>query len=255
MYICDHHNDRIQKWTQGATTGVTVIGVAAATGAAMIYDPQALTVDKNGYMYVTGHKLHSVVRYPPNSPNGTTIAGTGSTGSALDEFNESRDVIVDDNLNFYVVDMKNNRVMKWAPNATSGTVAISHTSINGVHSMLFAPGSQSQVYLSDQNGNSIYLWTFGASSASSTLTQVNSSNAVLTQPEGIVFDSYNNLYVADSGKNRIVMYCTNKTVGIPVIGESGTTPACTKPMDVAFDSNLNMYVLLDSAQVIKYTRL
>ncbi|CAF3993333.1 unnamed protein product, partial [Rotaria sp. Silwood1] len=149
----------------------------------------------------------------------------------------------------------NQRLMKWPPNATTGIVMISDFNSDGVVGILFAPNSTDEFYLSDSKTNSIYLWKFNQSAPNTTLTQVSSTKTTLNKPEGIVYDTSNNLYVADNGNDRIVLYCVNSTVGIPVIGENGTTPAPNAPMDVAFDSNLNLYVVLDGNEVIKYTLL
>ena len=199
--------------------------------------------------------LDSVQRFPPNSSNGSTIAGTGIAGNGLNELDGPTDMVVDADLNLYVVDMKNKRVMKWEPNATAGIVMISDNSIDGVHGMVFAPQSSNQVYLSDTNQNGIYLWTFGAATPNLTLTQVNSTRATLNQPWGLTQDRYSNLFVADRNNDRVVMFCANSTVGIPVVGETGTSPVTNAPMDVAFDSDSNLYVVLDGNVVIKYTRI
>ncbi|CAF1132863.1 unnamed protein product [Rotaria sordida] len=256
LYVCDHHNDRVQKWAKGASSGVTVAGSTAGSGATAVPHAQSLTFDKYGNMYVTSHELDKVLRFPPNSFTGTTVAGSSSSGSGLDDLNDPTDMVVDNNLNLYVVDTKNNRVIKWAPNATSGTPVISSTLIDGVQGILFAPGSSNQVYLSDSGQKCIYVWTFGASSPSITLSQVtNSTKTTLNEPQGIIFDSSNNLFVADKKNNRVVMYCVNSTVGIPVVGESGTSPVPTNAMDVAFDSDYNLYVVTEDDEVIKYARL
>ena len=70
---------------------------------------------------------------------------------------------------------------------------------------------------------------------------MNDTDNVLGKPRGMVFNPYGNLYVADSGNNRVIMYCAGSTVG-PVIAAS-TTPAITTPMAVALDSGLNLYVV------------
>ena len=254
MYICDHHNDRVQKWVIGAPNATTVAGANAGTGATATSHAQSLTFDKNGDMYVTGHALDKVLRYSGNSVIGTAVAGSTS-GSTNDKFNEPTDLYVDDNFNLYVVDSKNNRVMKWAQNATIGTPVISSSLINGVKGILPVPGNPDQVYLSDEGG-SIYLWSFNASSPNMTLFNVTSSSSPrLGKVQRMNFDTQKNLFVADKDENRVVMYCMNSTVGFPVVGESGTTPAVTSPMDVAFDSKGNLYVALDGNVIVRYIRL
>ncbi|CAF4543732.1 unnamed protein product [Rotaria sp. Silwood1] len=256
LYVCDHHNNRIQKWLSSATNGSTVAGASAATGASAIGDPEYLAMDKDGYLYVTGHVYDTVLRISPISFVATVVAGTTSSGTGNNQLDTPTDMVLDDNLNLYVVDSNNKRVMKWIPNSTTGIVVISNLNSDMVVGIQFASNSKNEFYLSDERNNRVYLWEAGVSAANITLSQVNSSTRnTLSQPHGITIDSYYNLYVADSGNDRVVLYCANSRVGIPVVGETGTTPVLSQPMDVAFDSDFNLYVALHDSKVVKYARL
>ena len=73
---------------------------------------------------------------------------------------------------------------------------------------------------------------------------------------GIFLDPYDNLYVADTNNNRVVMFCANSTVGTVAVGGTGTTPSLNQPMDVVVDSDLNLYVITQvNSQVIKFSRI
>ncbi|CAF1068418.1 unnamed protein product [Rotaria sp. Silwood1] len=124
LYVCDHHNNRIQKWLSSATNGSTVAGASAATGASAIGDPEYLAMDKDGYLYVTGHVYDTVLRISPISFVATVVAGTTSSGTGNNQLDTPTDMVLDDNLNLYVVDSNNKRVMKWIPNSTTGIVVI-----------------------------------------------------------------------------------------------------------------------------------
>ena len=252
LYICDHFNDRIQMWTKGAVNGLTVVD-ASLQGD----HPVALTFDKNGYLYISSHNNERVLRYNPDFTNSTTVAGqNGVTSTALDALNYPIGVDVDENLNLYIADSRNRRVMKWEPNATSGTIVVGGASTPRFHGLLLSPYSSDAVYLSSETDDSVYLWTFGASAPSVTLTSVNSTTSSLNRPSGIKHDLYGNLYVADQGNERVVMYCANTTLGKVVVGDTGSTPALNKPIDVGLDSNLNLYVVDERDDiVVKYARL
>jgi hypothetical protein len=73
----------------------------------------------------------------------------------------------------------------------------------------------------------------------------------------IQMDQYGNLYVADSARQRVVVYCANSTIGFPVVGRNTTsTPAFDDPSGIAFDSLLNLYVASsNNYEVLKYERL
>ena len=254
FYVCDRLNYRIQRYLSGATNGTTVAGASAGVNASSIDHVQYLALDKLGNMYVTGNIRDDVLKIPFNSLIATTVAGGNTSGTTNNLLSNPTDMVVDNDFNLYVVDASNRRIMKWAPNATIGIVVISNLPSSRVVGILFARNSTNAFYLSDEINDCIYLWTAGLSSPDITLSQVSSAQSTLNTPHGIIHDIYYNLYVVDSNNNRVVLYCANSTVGYPIIGESGSTPALSSPLDIAFDSNFNLYVVLRIDKVIKYSR-
>lgn len=252
MYVCDHHNDRVQQWQRNGVAGVTVAGSAFG-----VIHPEGITFDKNGYMYVTGHQEHNVVRVSPGFTSATSVAGVfGSSGSALHLLTKPLGLAVDDDLNLYIAERDGERVVKWAPNATNGTIVI-NPAVSGTkfYGLLLSLYSSNQAYVSSEDKDAVYLWTFGLTAPTITLTAVNDTPSALANPRGIKYDSYGNLYVADKGNKRVVMYCNNATVGRVVV-DTGTSPTLNTPLDVAFDSDMNMYVSDEGLQrVIRYDRL
>ena len=247
MYVCDHHNYRVQMWPKGASTGIKIIDTTGAD------HPEALTFDKNNYLYLTGHDEQRVVRFTPypSFSSLTIVAGvTASSGSTLNKLNNPYGMDLDDNLNLYVAERGNKRVVKWPSGASSGSIVVSGS--KEFYGLVLSRFSTNQVYVSSEEGNAVYLWTFNASSASVTLTAVDSSTSTLKKPRGLQYDIYNNLYVADRDNNRVVMYCPNATVGRVAVASS----SLKQPYDVAFDSDLNMYVVDGGTHnVIKFNRL
>jgi sugar lactone lactonase YvrE len=261
LYICDQQNNRIQMWTNGSSNGVTVAGNntgAQGTNTTLLKQPLAVTIDDNGFIYVSDQANNRVQRFPPNSLNSTTVAGQadGSSPNALNGLKTPSGIAIDNNLNLYIADIGNQRLMLWTPNAANGSILISNIG-NNVYGLLLVPGSSNQVYMSTQGGpNSIYLWTFNASTPNVTLTAVSGNPNNLANPSGIALDPYGNLYVADRDHSRVVMYCVNATTGTTVVGGTGSTPTLNQPIAVGFDSNLNMYVLTENGDnVVRYALL
>ncbi|CAF1187321.1 unnamed protein product [Adineta steineri] len=149
--------------------------------------------------------------------------------------------------------MGNTRLVEWAQNATSGTLLISDNSLSNDYDILLVPNSSNEIYISDQGGHAIYLWTFGALSPSMTLQTVNDSHNTLNNQMGMVLDPYGNLYVADTGNNRVVMYCANSTVGVVVAEDNNSVPSLKKPVALAFDSDLNFNFYPAPIQLDGYT--
>ncbi len=258
LYISDQQNNRVQMCTSNATSGVTVAGSSTdvqGTSSTLLQQPFAVTFDNNGFMYVSDQKNNRVQQFPPNSLNSTTVAGQadGSTPNGLSSIKNPSGIVVDNNLNIYIADIGNKQIVVWAPNTTNGSIFIANNLFDQVYGLLLVPGSSNQLYISCPNHHSIYLWAFNASNANVTLTQVSGTPNNLGNPSGIVLDPYGNLYVADNGNNRVVMYCfnsTNTTVGNTVVGSTN------QPLAVGFDSNLNMYVLTDNGDsVVRYALL
>ncbi|CAF1633265.1 unnamed protein product [Adineta ricciae] len=259
LYVCDYLNHRIQKWLPNATNGTTIAGSSTGllgSSSLLLYQPFDLTFDVNGYLYVADSGNARVQRFPPNSLNGTSVAGTGFLSSALNGLNHPTAIIVDNNLNLFVLDEGNTRLMKWLPNATNGSVMIDANDLNSVFDFVFAPGSSNQVYLSDNGASKVRLWTFSSSTEDGYLQIVNASTTTITSPRGLAYDPYGNLYVADTLNDRIVMFCGNSTVGTVVAKYTTGVPTVSGPSGVAFDSNLNLYVSnLYSDNVVAFARL
>ncbi|CAF4534731.1 unnamed protein product, partial [Rotaria sp. Silwood2] len=239
QYVSDRLKDHVEQWSPNASAGVTVAG--SATGAAgsssiLLRNPDDLTFDTNGFMYVADNGNNRVQRFLPNSTIGTTVAGTTSQStSALTDLSDPVAIDVDENSNVYVLDRGNRRIVKWGPNATSGTSMISNSLLSNAYDFLLSPTSSNQVYISNEINGVIYLWTFGASTPTLTLANVYSSTSTLSKPRGMAFDSYGNLYVADRSDNWVVMYCTNSTDGIVIVDSSSATPVIGSLIAVAFD--------------------
>lgn len=206
--------------------------------------------DKNGYMYTNAHDKNLVRRYPPsNYLTDTIIVGTGS--SVTGTLKHPTGIAIDSNLNLYINDQMNTRIAKWSLNAPSLVTVMSNTYsfISTPSALLVAPGAEDQLYISDEMGTGVYLWTIGAAAPSVTFTNV-FGGTNLGKPRGIKLDPYGNLYVADQDNSRIVIYCVNSTMGTVIV-----KPVNGKPLDIAFDSHLNLYAIVDTGKLFEYALL
>ncbi|CAF1501792.1 unnamed protein product [Adineta ricciae] len=198
-----------------------------------------------------------VSTYAPTSCGTVAGSSTGSAGGTAALLSDPYGVYVDSAGNVYVADYNNNRIQKWAPGATSGiTVAGSSTGLSGVTpALLSGPNiiyvdSAGNVYVADYINNRIQKWAPGATSgitvAGSSTGSAGSTAALLSSPNGVYVDSAGNVYVADSGNNRIQKWAPGATSGITVAGSStgsaGSTPALLSgPFGVYVDSAGNVY--------------
>ena len=79
LFIVDTENHRIQKWSSGATVGVTVAGQASgASGSSpfALTNPVGMAVDSASNLYFTDRDNSRVMYWANGASSGTTIAGT-----------------------------------------------------------------------------------------------------------------------------------------------------------------------------------
>ncbi|CAF5160696.1 unnamed protein product, partial [Rotaria magnacalcarata] len=77
--IADSGNNRVLRWSlRGATSGETIINEGVAT---------FLTMDEQGFLFVTNRLGHEVKRWLPGETPGTVVAGGNGIGSRLNQLN------------------------------------------------------------------------------------------------------------------------------------------------------------------------
>lgn len=252
LYICDHSDESIKVWFKGAINGTRV-----PDGHGNHTDYMAF--DKNGYFYITDYVCNNVRRYSTHPLNYSIADGYKYFSFWMpffSDFSYPLGIDIDENLNIYVTNKNNQRVIKWASNGTKGTIVI-NTNLSNISFTLstlrLSKKSSNQVYLSDQNNSRVYLWSFNSSYPDIILNEVRNS-AALRVPKDLIFDPYENLYVAEnSASGRIIRYCPNSTIGEVVI--EGNNDLTTAKVGIAFDSQLNLYALLRNGTVLKYALL
>jgi sugar lactone lactonase YvrE len=102
IFVADAANHRIQKWTSGATEGITVVGGNGQGSAAnQLNYPSSVYVDSDGNIFVADGQNYRIQKWTPGATQGITVVG----GYPLDVF-------VDSNGNVFVADGLNSRVQK-----------------------------------------------------------------------------------------------------------------------------------------------
>jgi NHL repeat len=265
LYICDYSNDRIQKWIIGAPNGTTIAGNSngnSGSTATELNRPSGIDFDKNGYMYVADLNNHRIQRFAPGSFTGVTVAGTGVASTSTGALDTPTAVSVDNSFNMYITENGNNRFVLWPANASNSTILINggaggvaNGQITFPYDFILDSTSSNRVYMSDETLNRVGLWTFGAGVANRTYTTANAT--ALSAPRQILMDPCRNLYVADTNNNRVVVFYSNSTAAVTIVGTgSGSTPALNRASGIAFDSNYNLYVSsTNTHEVLKYARI
>jgi len=196
-------------------------GYADGTGpAAQFYSPHGVAVDTAGNLYVADTDNHRIRQIVIATGVVTTLAGSGAaafvdgTGTTA-QFNYPIDVAVDTAGNLYVADTGNQRIRK---------IVVA----TGVVTTLAGDG------------------TYGYADGTGTAAQFRS-------PYGVAVDTAGNLYVADTGNQRIRKIVVATGAVTTVAGSTqgyadgtGTAAQFRSPYGVAVDTAGNLYVA-DSA--------
>ncbi len=147
----------------GAQDNLDGVGVQAS-----FFIPTGIVFDASGNLFVADLYNHVIRKITPNAEV-TTFAGSGTPGSidrlgTTASFYYPNSLAIDTNGNLYVSDMTNNKIRKITPSGLVTTFAGSGT-------------------YGGEDGTGI--------------------SASFKTPKGLVFDTSGNLYVADSGNNKI----------------------------------------------------
>jgi len=284
IYIADTGNAYIRKITTdgmlNSIAGDGSIGYSGdgglATGAGL-YQPTAIVVDAAGDVYIADTEDDRVRMIGAANLDINTIAGNSFPGYAGDngpagasQLNTPTGVAVDSAGNLYVADSLNGRIRKIPKSATISTVAG-----NGVYSYSGdgGPAAKAEAYVPqgvavDASGNR-YIADSGNHvvrkvAANGTITTIagngtagfggdggSAASSQLNTPTGVAVDKSGNIYIADSGNNRVRKIAPNGSIstfaGTGAAGFAGDGGAAASaqlytPFGLAVDASGNLYI-------------
>jgi sugar lactone lactonase YvrE len=235
-----------------------------------------ITIDATGNVYVVDQDLHSVRKIAPDGVV-TTVAGTGVAGSSGDggpataaRLNLPTRVTAAADGSLYIADSGNNKIRRVSPGGTISTVAgtgiAGFSGDNGpaTSARLSNPYdvevSGNSLYIADRNNNRIRrvdlttgVITTVAGTGTSGFTGDGgpATSARIADPRSVTVDTAGNLYIADTGNQRVRRVDTGGVIdtfaGTGLTGNAGDGGLATEadlhvPVDLTVSASGTLYI-------------
>jgi len=202
LIISDMGYHRIVRWpSRGGTSGEEIISNISCSN---------LTMDAEGFLYVSSASENIVRRWRIGEKNGKVVAGGNGQGDCLDQLDHPEYIFIDQDHSVYVSDTNNCRVMKWMKGAKEGIVVAGGEDEGDDLTRLSHPAGilvdqRGTIYVADKKNNRVMRWLKGEKRGS-VVAGGNGQGEQANQfcgPEGLSFDRQGNLYVVDAGNERV----------------------------------------------------
>ena len=250
--------------TPGATIYYTIDGTPPATSPSAVVYSGAFPVSANetisAYATGTGFVASATAtgRYTLYGLGAELIPGTLSSFIATTPVGSvPADVVFDASGNFYVLDSGLGTITKFAAGTdTNGTVIVQPGTLS--NPQFFTVGVDGQtLFVSDYGNNQIVMVSQSGSGVTVTpltltgiptlsTTCAASPGATICQPTGIFADSTGNLYVSDSGYQRVLKLTSTGTyVSTVVSGAADNSSVGAALLGVAADNAGNVYCVVN----------
>lgn len=258
IYIADQKNRRVRKVDADGVIS-TVMGMGAATPEALeLNTPAGISLNESGDLYVSDQDHHRI-QMLISGDIVVTAAGTGLAGFNGDGISAQQAQISSPGPmaqgrdgTLYFVDAGNRRVRRLSPNGVVTTAT--QVSARGL-----AVDASGRLYLSAADRNSVL--RVGADGKTTIVAGLGTAGfsgdeglataAQLSSPAGLAVDARGNLYIADSGNNRIRMVgldgiihtaAGNGAADFSGDGGPALSAALHAPLSVAADSSGNLWI-------------
>ncbi len=252
IYVADTNNHRVQKISQNGSY-IAKWGTKGSGNGQFSY-PSGIAVDQYGNVYVSDLGNCRIQKF---DANGGFMTKWGTSGAGNGQFMSPFGVAVDQSDNVYVADWFNNRIQKFDSN---GVFLKKWGQFGGLDGDFAGPrgvavDQQGSVYVADTDNHRIQKFTpdgvfLGKWGRVGNF--LGTGDGEFWTPWGLTTDGSGNIYVADTGNNRIQKFNKNGQF----IGKWGTggdaLSRLRSPYDVvANSSGSSVYVADTGNQCVK----
>ncbi|CAF0795807.1 unnamed protein product [Adineta ricciae] len=216
MYILEHSNSRALFWPNSASSGEMIAGTGISGNASdQLYLPFGMSRDMNdGTIYIADTYNSRIMRYLYNASSGTVVAGGNGSGNNISQLNFPTSVYFESSSNsLVIVNYNENNILRWKIGDSGWTLIAG--GINGsrgsTSTLLSSPvkttfDPMGNMYVADLLNHRIQLFLSGEANGTTVagVSAMFGNDAThLNSPYGVALDNQLNLYVADSGNQRI----------------------------------------------------
>ncbi|MBX7219385.1 MAG: SBBP repeat-containing protein [Blastocatellia bacterium] len=211
ILVADTFNNRIQKYENGSWSVIPTPALNL---------PEAVACDSTGQTVYVADTGNNKVIYTQNG--GTTWNDLTSPG----QVSGPQGLALDGSGNLYLADTNGNRVLRFTGGMPSATPLVLAGPGSGLGQVTgprgLAFGGNNRLYIADRGNNRILMIpnANGTPGASVQIAGKGSGSLPFGQvlaPESVALDSAGNLYVADTGNNRVIRFANGNGGGATVL--------------------------------------
>lgn len=252
VYVADRDNARIDKFDSKGNF-MSIIGGTGGSADGQLLGPEAVAVDKSGNVYVVESNNARIDKF---DSAGNFILKFGSRGSSEGQFNDPWGIAVDDSGNIFVADLfkpiqkfdsSGNFISTIGKGMIDGAISIALDKSGNLYAL---DNGNPQVVEFSNDGTFIKEW----GSYCNLFHNVGCidpdgsgpfalGDGQFQDPNGIAIDASGNVYLADTGNNRVEVFDSSGHF-VYKFGENGNGNAqFSDVMGIAVDNSGSLYVV------------
>ncbi len=250
LLVADTGSHKIGLYSSGGVFGREWGGFGVGNG--QLNTPAGLTSGADGTIYVVDSSNHRVQRF---NAEGVYLGQWGQFGMGNGDLNQPTGIALSPLGDVYVVDYDNNRVQVFDAEGTYlfqwGVIGTEEGQF--VHPHSIAISLSGDVYVSDRDNHRIQKFTlegafvgmwggFGSETVQDPPPNTPAPNGLFNNPLGLAVDAAGNVYVCDSGNNRVQKFDANG-VFVSLWGATGSGDGqFSTPSGIAMAEDGTVYI-------------
>ena len=184
-------------------------------GLNQLNSPHGLALDASrGILYISDTSNHRIISYSSGATVGIVVAGGNGAGTLSTQLNTPMGLYLDvSSRNLYIANSNSHNIVRWALNSSTWTLMAGNGNgqSGSTPTTLYSPAditfdSMGNLYVADTGNHRIQLFLLGKFNGTTVagVTSIYTYAAnTLSAPQSMALDSNLNLYVVDTGNNRI----------------------------------------------------